>query len=82
MINGHTCISDDGGTPNRRCEGCKAEKPNRPVTINVPATFLAAEVLRPDWPKLREALLASQAELNREQLNEEVRKIRREVAQR
>jgi hypothetical protein len=25
VINGHTCIGDDGGTPNRPCEGCKTE---------------------------------------------------------
>lgn len=26
VINGHTCIGDDGGTPNRKCEGCEREK--------------------------------------------------------
>jgi hypothetical protein len=25
-INGHTCIKDDGGTPNRRCDACDAER--------------------------------------------------------
>lgn len=26
MIDGHTCIVDDGGNPNRRCDACAAEK--------------------------------------------------------
>lgn len=26
IIDGHTCIGDDGGTPNRRCEACVREK--------------------------------------------------------
>jgi hypothetical protein len=26
VIHGHTCIGDDGGTPNRRCLGCDAER--------------------------------------------------------
>jgi len=25
IYNGHTCITDDGGTPNRRCLGCEEE---------------------------------------------------------
>ena len=25
IINGHTCIGDDGGTPNRRCYACENE---------------------------------------------------------
>lgn len=29
MIDGHTCITDDGGTPGRRCHACEAEKPKR-----------------------------------------------------
>jgi len=26
IINGHTCIGDDGGTPNRTCQACEDEK--------------------------------------------------------
>lgn len=29
-INGHTCLSDDGGTPNRRCDGCIEEARTAP----------------------------------------------------
>lgn len=28
--NRHTCISDDGGTPNRRCYACDAEESRLP----------------------------------------------------
>lgn len=76
-INGHTCVGDDGGTPNRRCDACEMDRGREPVTVNVPVTFMAYEVLAPNWPEKREALLANQAELNRQQLNEEVRKIKR-----
>jgi hypothetical protein len=37
MINGHTCISDDGGTPNRRCHACEAEKGH--TWFNAPMNF-------------------------------------------
>lgn len=26
VINGHTCIGDDGGTPNRKCDACANER--------------------------------------------------------
>lgn len=26
IINWHTCIGDDGGTPNRKCQACEKEK--------------------------------------------------------
>jgi hypothetical protein len=46
MINGHSCISDDGGTPNRKCYGCEDEKRAIPISDRVhklSQAFLAYE---------------------------------------
>ncbi len=32
----HTCIRDDGGTPNRRCEACDEEKRAKPTKVPSP----------------------------------------------
>lgn len=28
-IDGHTCVKDDGGTPNRKCKACEKEKESK-----------------------------------------------------
>lgn len=35
-IDGHTCIADDGGTPNRRCEQCALDEAFRQLMTYQP----------------------------------------------
>jgi hypothetical protein len=40
MIDGHTCIGDDGGTAGRKCQKCQEEvvqhkQPEPPILINI-----------------------------------------------
>jgi site-specific DNA-methyltransferase (adenine-specific) len=67
-INGHTCIKDDGGTPNRRCDACEAEKDDRaamainPNPPGVEMKLFSEEMLkafdRPHHDLVRELKLA------------------------
>jgi hypothetical protein len=48
----HTCIKDDGGTPNRRCYACEAERAAsrakiKGIHIGAPACFMLEEAIRP-----------------------------------
>ncbi len=47
-INGHTCIKDDGGTPNRRCDACEEEKKNEVKVMRKFESHLTAHINNAD----------------------------------
>jgi NTP pyrophosphatase (non-canonical NTP hydrolase) len=45
----HTCIKDDGGTPNRRCYACEGEKINTPNIFDALADEIYSTAVAKGW---------------------------------